>query len=42
MIIRTLNGPKKRVEDMSETHNTEIRKNIAEIKVFNKQNEKHT
>ena len=32
MIIRILTGLEKRVEDMSETLNTEIRNNIAEIK----------
>ena len=32
MIIRILIGIEKRVEDMSETLNTEIRKNITEIK----------
>ena len=32
MIIRTLTGLEKRVEDMSETLNTEIRNNI-EIKI---------
>ena len=30
--IRILTGLEKRVEDMSETHNTEIRNNKAEIK----------
>ena len=32
MIIRILPGLERRVEDMSETHNTEIKNNIAEIK----------
>jgi len=32
MIIKILAGLEKRVEDISETINTEIRNNIAEIK----------
>ena len=32
MIVRTLNGLEKRVEDISETLNTEIRNKIVEIK----------
>ena len=32
MIIRILTGLEKKVEDMSESLNTEIRNNIAEIK----------
>ena len=32
MVIRILTGLGKRVEDISETLNTEIRNNIAEIK----------
>ena len=32
MIIRTLTGLEKRVEDKNETLNTEIRNNVAEIK----------
>jgi len=32
MIIRILTGLEKRVEDMSENFNTEIRNNVAEIK----------
>ena len=42
MIIRILTGLDKRVKGMSDTLNTKIRNNIAEIKGFKKQNEKHT
>ena len=39
MIIRTLTGLEKTVEDMNKTFNTEIKNNIAEIK--GSMNEKH-
>ena len=32
MIIKIFNGAEKRVEDVSEAMNTEIRNNIAQIK----------
>ena len=41
MIVKVFIGFEKRVEDMSETLNTEIRNNSGD-KGFNKQNEKHT
>ena len=40
MIIKLLPGFEKRVEDMSETLNTEIRNNNSRDKGVNKQNEK--
>ena len=42
VIIRILTGLEKRVEDMSDTLNTEIRNNIAEIKGPIKTKGKHT
>ena len=42
MIIRILTGLDKRVKGMSDTLNTKIRNNTAEIKGFKKQNEKPT
>ena len=40
MTIRILTGLEKRVEDMSETLNTKIRNNIAEIKDSKKKKER--
>ena len=41
MIVRTFTGREKRVEDISETINTEIMSKNKREKGLNKQNEKH-